>query len=121
MNRISTSLPLGAAQAALTALKKLRVKVAPSRLTDASIFASVLILAVVVALMAVDLGKRATSHHRAVTLNALLQMQAYRQNALEWQAIAKGKASSEIAHERQDAVTVMWSLLTDLSRMDKGT
>lgn len=68
---------------------------------------------------AVALQRSATARGLIVTGNTRLETQTFRQNALEWRAVAEGEVSAEVLSERQDAVAMMRADLLIIDRLSK--
>lgn len=86
---------------------------------DAGSLALVLLIAFGLIYIAAAVQDSAALHRQAVVINMRLQMYAYRQNALEWQAIAELEVTPEIATERQEAVSAMQADMTTLEQLEE--
>lgn len=84
---------------------------------DVGVSIAVLVLSLGTVYAAVALQRGATAYNTIVTLNTQLQMQAFRQSALEDQAIAAGAVSSRVSGERQDAVRIMQTHLAAIDQL----
>ena len=100
MDKTSAVLPFETPSAARAAPVTTGMEVrARLRFKDAGVLPLVLLIGLGVVLTAAAVQDSAAIHRQAVVITTRLQMQAYRQNALEWQAIAEGDASLGIAAE----------------------
>lgn len=88
-------------------------------LKDAGALVLVLLIALGLIYTAAAVQESAALHSKAVVVNTRLQMHAYHQNALEWQAIAEGEVTPKIAAERQEAVSAMQADLTTLEQLEE--
>jgi diguanylate cyclase (GGDEF)-like protein/PAS domain S-box-containing protein len=118
MDETSTALPFATSSPAQAIPDRSRTGVTLPR-KDAGALVLVLLIALGIIYTAAAVQESAAMHRQAVAINTRLQMQAYHQNALEWQARARGEVTPKIAAERQEVVSAMQADLTTLEQLEE--
>ncbi len=84
-----------------------------------TVLAAALLISLGAASVIVELRGNAVNDRRTVLALKDIETQAYRLSSLEWQAVAEGRVSPEVAEQVQDARGSMSSLLDGIERLEE--